>query len=175
MKEQPSRYALPEYERRFLLDAVPADADRARTITDRFIAGTRLRLRTVTDPDTGQILQRKVGHKVRPDPADPTIVLHTSIYLHRGELDVLAQLAAVEVTKTRHRWSHKGLPAAVDTYSGHLAGLVIAELNFADHATLVGFTPNPPLGAEVTHIHDVTGPGLADLTPARLATLRHRP
>jgi len=179
MTQPASRYALPEYERRFLLDAVPADADQALRITDRFIIDTRLRLRTVTDPATGEVLQHKIGHKVRPDPDDPTAMLHTSLYLDPAEVNVLAMLDAVEVTKTRRRWSHDGHAAAVDTYTGHLAGLVLAELNFADHASLLDYTPSPPLRCEVTNIAELTGPNLASLTPERLAahlnTLRHRP
>ena len=102
-----------------------------------------------------------------------------STYLDPAEVNVLAMLDAVEVTKTRRRWSHDGHAAAVDTYTGHLAGLVLAELNFADHASLLDYTPSPPLRCEVTNIAELTGPNLASLTPERLAahlnTLRHRP
>jgi hypothetical protein len=51
--EHSSGYARPECERRFLLENVPVDADQRRMITERYITGTRLRLRTVTDPDNG--------------------------------------------------------------------------------------------------------------------------
>lgn len=88
-------------------------------------------------------------------------------------------LHAVEVAKTRRRWSHDGRAAAVDKYAGHLVGLVLAELNFADHASLVDYKPSPPLEAEVTNLAELTGPDLASLTLERLAahldTLRQCP
>ncbi len=88
-------------------------------------------------------------------------------------------LDAVEVTKTRRRWTVDGHAAAVDAYTGRLAGLVIAELNFADHASLVAYEPSPPLRAEITHVDGLTGPNLAGLTPERLAahldTMRYGP
>lgn len=158
------RYARPEYERRFLLDAIPTDAADPRHITDRFLTGTRLRLRTVHDGATGEVLETKLGHKVRPDPADATTVLCTSLYLEPGEVEALLALEAVEVAKTRHRWSHDGHPIAVDSYDGHLAGLVVAELNFADPEQLAGYEPPPPLGPEITGVEALTGPNLARVT-----------
>jgi CYTH domain-containing protein len=157
----PGRYALPEYERRFLLDSVPVEASDPRVLVDRYLTGTRLRLRTVTDASTGALLERKLGHKVRADPDDPTFVWHTSLYLDDTEAALLAGLAAVEVTKTRHRWHHDGYPAAVDVINGP-TGLVIAELNFPDHASLRGYEPGAPLGAEITMVPALTGPGLAN-------------
>ncbi len=166
-----SRYSLPEYERRFLLEGIPSDADRPRMITDRYVLGTRLRLRVVVDRDTGEALQCKVGHKIRPEPADPTTVLHTSLYLDHAEMEVLEAVDAVEITRTRLRWSHDGYPAAVDAYHDHLEGFVVAELNFENPESLHAYEPTRPLGAEITHIEELTGPNLASLDPARLAEL----
>jgi len=171
MEDHSRRYARPEHERRFLLADIPRSASEPRAIRDRFIRGTRLRLRVVTDRATGEVLHRKAGHKVRFDESDPTSLLHTSLYLNSDELDVLGKLDADEVTKTRYRWILEGLPAAVDVYDGALAGLVIAELGFNGHDELRRFTPRSPLGLEITRLAELTGPNLASLDPGRLAQL----
>src|SRR4051794_21478599 len=59
------KYAIVERERRWLLDGmppVPDDASRVR-IVDRYLPGTRLRLRATTGVDGTTV--RKLGHKVR--------------------------------------------------------------------------------------------------------------
>jgi hypothetical protein len=74
----PDKYAKPERERRFLLAGVPDGATGGTLVRDRYIVGTRLRLRLVGE---GGAVVRKLGHKVRPNPVDPRLVLHTSLYL----------------------------------------------------------------------------------------------
>lgn len=164
------RYARPEYERRFLLAQLPGDACEPRVVSDRFIRGTRLRLRVVTDRASGEMLQRKAGQKVRPE-GDPTSLLHTSLYLDTGEFEVLRKLEADEVVKTRYRWRFEGRPVAVDVYEGPLVGLIVAELAFDDLDELRSFTPSEPLGPEITHVAELTGPNLAHLDPERVAQL----
>ena len=59
-----------------------AEAGDAREIVDRYVIGTRLRLRSVTaDGATAH----KLGGWVRPDPDDPMLVMHTSLYLSQEE------------------------------------------------------------------------------------------
>ena len=73
------KYAKLEIERRFVLDAVPTGAVDPVEITDRYIDGGHLRLRVVEAPAAPTVY--KLGHKHRPDPADATVVFHTTIYL----------------------------------------------------------------------------------------------
>ena len=58
----PLKYAHVETERRFLVRALPPGITRVSDITDRYLVGTRLRLREVT---TDGATTRKLGHKVR--------------------------------------------------------------------------------------------------------------
>jgi hypothetical protein len=58
----PLKYAHIETERRFLVRAVPAGVTSVSDITDRYVDGTRLRLREVT---TNGATTRKLGHKAR--------------------------------------------------------------------------------------------------------------
>ena len=66
------KYARAERERRFLLAAPPATAEVlvARRITDRYVTGTRLRLRHSQRLDTGE-LELKFTQKVPRDTPGP--------------------------------------------------------------------------------------------------------
>ncbi len=57
------KYAVLERERRFRVAAVPEGAVGTRESSDRYLEGTRLRLREVRELD-GEVI-RKLGHKVR--------------------------------------------------------------------------------------------------------------
>lgn len=162
------RYSIPEYERRFLLDAIPDAVTEPRQITDRFVIGTRLRLRVVWNLDQTEVLSRKLGQKIRPNPSDPTTVMHTTLYVDADELQVFEHLDALEICKIRYQWEVDGFPAAVDSYREHLGGLVLAELNFETAAQLEDYVPGPALGPETTHIASLTGPSLASISRSDL-------
>lgn len=91
------RYAHPERERRFLLSTPPVELDDPRHIVDRYIEGTRLRLRQITgDGPAGY----KLGQKVRVNEHDPSIVMLTNIYMTIEEYERLVTLPAAEIRKT---------------------------------------------------------------------------
>ncbi len=93
------KYAHVERERRWLLASVPDTAgSRVLRIVDRYVAGTRLRLRETTAAD-GTVV-RKLGHKVRIGEGAREVA-HTSLYLDDAEWDLLAALPARTLTKTR--------------------------------------------------------------------------
>jgi hypothetical protein len=96
------KYALVERERRFLLAVAPesAHAREVRRITDRYLTGTRIRLRRVDRPAPAQPefkLTRKVPAD-RPGPVQGTI---TNTCLSEAEYDVFAVPPATVLTKTR--------------------------------------------------------------------------
>ena len=99
--ERAGKYALVERERRFLLAAAPepSQAKEVRRITDRYLTGTRIRLRRVdrSAPDPSEFkLTQKVSAD-RPGPVQGTI---TNTYLSEAEYDVFAVLPAAVLTKT---------------------------------------------------------------------------
>ena len=158
------KYARPERERRFVLDAVPQGATAGRRIVDRYVRGTRLRLREVGEGDDADL---KLGHKIRPDEADPRLVLHTTIYLTRPEFDLLAALPADILVKQR-AWvpAHGGRRIAVDTFEGVRAGLILAEIELAE---IDGpFEPPTWALAEVSTDERFTGGRLATMTRGEL-------
>ena len=123
------KYAVVERERRFLLSRLPAGPPAlVRQITDRYLSGTRLRLREVTDAD-GRIT-RKLGHKVRMSDG-PAEVACTSCYLDDDEWDLLARLPGRVLRKTRHVYVRDGLTIAVDVLEN---GTVLAEIDDGDDA-----------------------------------------
>lgn len=155
-----SRYARVERERRWVLRAVPDLAGvLPQRIDDRYVDGTRLRLRTVTAPD-GTVV-RKLGHKTTPDPAAPSTVHHTSLYLSEAEHRVLSGLPARELVKDRYVVPHAGQRWAVDVFGGLLGGLVLLEVESGTDAELT--LPPYPVLREVTDDRTFTGGALAGL------------
>ncbi len=94
-------------------------------VTDRYLAGTRLRLRRV-DRSDGTVY--RLGQKVRVGPTDPEVVRITNVYLSAEEFAVLATLPAAELRKTRSYVDLDGRAVAVDQFHGRLDGVLLAEL-----------------------------------------------
>ena len=121
------KYAVVERERRFLLASLPEGAVSTKEIFDRYVLGTRLRLREVREDD-GTVV-RKLSHKVRlsDGPAD---VACTNFYLNEHEWAALCALPAQVLRKKRHILHRDGLVVAVDEHEG---GTLIAEIDDGDH------------------------------------------
>ena len=120
------KYAVVERERRFLIASLPDGVVSTKEILDRYVTGTRLRLREVRQGD-GTVI-RKLGHKVRLSQG-PAEVACTSIYLDEDEWALLFDLPAQLLRKTRHMVHRDGLVVAVDE---HQDGTLIAEIDDGD-------------------------------------------
>lgn len=122
-----TKYAQREYERRFLLAAVPpGDPVRITVLCDRYIDGTRIRLRKATETAAGATSTiYKLTQKV-PAP-DGTPGLITTFYLNHDEYRRLASLPAGVLVKTRYSLP----PFAVDVFAASRQGLILAELELA--------------------------------------------
>jgi CYTH domain-containing protein len=153
-----TKYARLEDEQRFVLPALPDGSHAPRLIEDRYVLGTRLRVRTVTD-EVSRGVVAKLGHKVRLDDAHPSAVWHTTMYVDDDELAVLAALRAATLTK--RRWTVAG--GAVDTFLGDLDGLVLFE------GPRPVVAPGPAV--EVTDDERFCGGALAALDPDGAAAL----
>jgi len=95
------KYSCIELERRFLVRALPpnivAGSYRWR-IVDRYIEGTRLRLRRM-ESAAGDRIQRKLTQKFS-ESAEPTVqTIITNIYLNEAEYRVLEALGGSEILK----------------------------------------------------------------------------
>lgn len=166
-----AKYARPEIERRFVLAQVPAEVSDAREIVDLYIVGTRMRLRSVSGPDG---IVYKLGHKVRPEPSDPGLVMHTSLYLSRPEFDVLGALPAHPLRKTRYRATLADGHLSIDVFHDALDGLILAEVDLhtdgvSEHFDLLAYCI-----ADVSRDERFTGVQLASTTRAVLLDAIHQ-
>ncbi len=150
----PLKYAVVERERRYLLGAVPDGVVETVEISDRYVDGTRLRLREVRAADG--TVTRKLTQKIRlGDGAEE--VACTNLYLDDAEWALLCGLPGRDLRKTRHKVRHDGGVIAVDV---HQDGAVVAEIDDGD-------APAGPLPewldvvADVTADERWTGGGLA--------------
>jgi hypothetical protein len=150
------RYALLERERRWL--AMPhalalCDEKTCRLLDDRYLIGTRLRLRAVHGPG-GEVIY-KLGCKY--ESADPTAVPVVSIYLSQAEYHALHALPAHASRKRRYRLADGSL----DVYEPPHAGLAIFEREFGSPDELQGYRAPTFAGAEITGEASFTGFALA--------------
>src|SRR3954451_22937395 len=118
------RYAHLEREQRWIAGGVPSGSTPVATIVDRYIRGTRLRLRR-SESGAGTLF--KLGQKVRDDPDSPVTVRLTNMYLSEIEYRALLVLPAAELSKTRTHMHWNDHVIAVDQFHGRLNGLVLSE------------------------------------------------
>ena len=122
------KYAVVERERRFLVSRLPEAVHERRRILDRYVTGTRLRLREVVTEEG--IVTRKLGHKVRLSEG-PHEIACTSLYLDDDEWDVLCRLPAKTLSKVRHLVTRDGVTVAIDELND---GTLLAEIDDQDGA-----------------------------------------
>ncbi len=144
-----------------MLHRLPDDLVDPVEIVDTYVARSTLRLRRMR---TASAAVYKLGQKVRQNPERPSPVHITNIYLTEGEFVLLGQLEGAMVSKTRWRWHVGDRVLSVDQFSGHLAGLVLAEVELGPEES----APPPPLlaRADVTEDDRFSGGRLANLGPA---------
>ena len=163
-------YARRERERRFLVRADPPCLRDTRTVEDRYLDGTRLRLRHV---HAGGRSVWKLTQKVRVDEADPADVRLTNTYLLEEEHARLSALPGRTLVKTR---SACGGGFVLDVFGGRLAGLRLAEVEVADLSAALVLPVW--LGPEVTSDDRFSGGSLSRLDDASakelLAEVRRR-
>jgi CYTH domain-containing protein len=150
---RPGKYARVERERRFLLAGPPdpSAVTAVRAVTDRYLDGTRLRLRRSERPDGTREL--KLTQKVPAARPGPVQGLVTNTYLSPAEYELLATLPAAVLAKTRLSVP----PLGIDVFAGPLHGLVLAEAEFMTDEQALAFAPPAGCAAEVTDDVRFTG------------------
>jgi CYTH domain-containing protein len=152
-------YARVERERRWLLPGLPDGVHDPAEIVDTYVAHSTLRLRRLR---SAAGTAYKLGQKVRHDPARPSLVQLTNIYLTEAEYERLVSALGGDVlTKTRWHWAPGGRVLSVDQFGGRLEGLVLAEVELGPDDD---GPPGPPVAvAEVTEDDRFAGGRLAQL------------
>lgn len=164
-----TKYARREHERRFLLaDLPPGEPVRTVVIHDRYLTGTRLRLRRMGQvAPPGQAVVYKLTQKVPAPDGGPGLLTNT--YLSEPEFNVFAALPGAVLVKTRHSFP----PLGVDVFGGELDGLLLAEAEFETEEECEAFIPPDFVVAEVTHDVRFTGGALVTTDAAGIrAALR---
>ncbi|MDP1528621.1 MAG: hypothetical protein Q8M05_04500 [Rhodoferax sp.] len=154
---KPEKYAAVERERRWLCAALPdLPVLRAEAIRDLYVADSHLRLREARPAGGGAVIYRL---SKKADLA-PDRRLITTLYLTPAEYALFAGWPGAVLQKTRHYYAAEGATLSVDRFEGALAGLYLAEAEFADDAAMAAFSHPPFALREVTEEARYTGGAL---------------
>ncbi len=168
------KYAHIERERRFLIDRA-SRPDLAGLpfvrIEDRYIEGTRLRLRRMRDSTTGLVVLKLTKKYEAADMLARQIV---TAYLTEAEFDVFASLPAFPLSKRRYTVEAREGEFGIDLFEGALDGLELGEIELADDAALRALVAPSWAIADVSEDIRYEGGHLARLQSADLPGLLPR-
>ena len=142
-----------EFQRTFLLEALPEPLTRASRhiqIFDNYIADTRIRLRSIRDPQTRtwtRILQQRFPIAEN----DPAALRIEEIYLNDAEYDRFKLFEGTEIRKNRYFHEFDSKIFVFDVFLGELWGLNMAKIEFENVDDQRRFEPPPFLFLEVTN------------------------
>lgn len=158
-QEGEPKYARIEFERRWLADGARRPALEGCPFTeveDRYLRGTRMRLRRMTGRDGIQWkLTKKYGCA---DPAARPIV---TTYLTEVEYELLRSVPAHALDKRRYHLQLENRRWSLDLFEGALTGLELLECETADRAALDALVPPDWALYEVTALPQWQGGALA--------------
>lgn len=167
------KYAQIERERRWLLAALPdllQNSQDFQRIKDRYITGTPLRLRQMTDAN-GQVTALKLTQKYQAADQTAYATTITNFYLDEASYALLETLPAQILVKKRFRLVNGRFTYSIDQFGGPLTGLVLAEIEQPDMASLLT-VPDPPAALrEVTADLHFTGGELVKLSAVQCQQL----
>jgi len=164
------KYAHIERERRFLVDPGkrPGLAGLSFVeIEDRYLDGTRLRLRRMRDSASGAVVFKLTKKYETGDVRARPIV---TAYLTEAEYRVFETLPARCLVKRRCTVEAEGGAFGIDLFQGELEGLALAEIECADQAALNALIV-PDWAIEVSDDPRFEGGYLAQLTVAEMTAL----
>ena len=161
--EHIGKYARLELERRFLVETPPVGLTNGWLITDRYLSGTRLRLRRMDKSDGSKTIY-KLGQKFRGPDQGPTQATMTTMYLNVEEYERLSSLDSAEIEKVRFDFDVDGLHFSLDIFQHELEGLVLAEIEKPDAGSLALVEPPDSTWIDVTEEHFFSGAALAQLS-----------
>jgi CYTH domain-containing protein len=163
------------HERRFLLPSLPRTlaTGTAMLVEERYLAGTRLRLRRMICPAVGGPGELTIGQRVRTATDRISRVTLTG-RLTEPEYAVLARLPADLLVWRRYGVNLSGRRCSVDVFEGELAGLVLAHAAFQSLTEAWWFEPPVYAVAEVTGDDRFWEEELARTSAARLAAVVER-
>jgi CYTH domain-containing protein len=161
METEETKYTRVEYERRFLVsphaDWRTTAEPYSKTFEDKYLHNTRLRLRLLTDSDTGRRLIKLNKKLDSPSPYFQTV---SRILLSPDEYKLLDSLEGDRVRKTRYYHNYLGRVFSIDVFEGELEGLVLCETEADGLEELMKAEPPAYAKREVTEDGFFTGGSL---------------
>jgi len=157
------KYGKYEFERTYLLDQdclknMPPGT--CKYIHDKYIAGTRLRLRKVLKDD---ITTYKLTQKEELIPPQRGILKINTLYLSKEEYDKMNLLEGVEIYKERHVYQIDQTTIGIDKISLAGENIFMAEVEFETEAKMHAFRMPLPNLMEVTAKPTYSGYQMAQL------------
>ena len=144
------KYARIELERRWLVDNArrpSLDGCDFTLIEDRYLAGTRLRLRRMKRAREDRALL-KLTKKYETDRPEARPIVTT--YLSEPEFDAFAGLPAASLRKRRYHLAFDGRYWSLDLFEGALGGLELLEVEADSDAELAALVPPTWCSSEIT-------------------------
>jgi CYTH domain-containing protein len=144
------KYARPELERRWRVDPAlrpPVEGVDFVVIEDRYLTGTRLRLRRITRRDGWTACKLTKKYETERPEARPIV----TTYLTEAEYALFAALPAHAMHKRRYHFPIEGRYWSLDLFEDSLEGLALVEVEVPDEAALAALVPPPWATKEVTH------------------------
>jgi nicotinamidase-related amidase/CYTH domain-containing protein len=168
MVAETPKYSRMERERRYLITDPAwrdAAAPSARRIEDWYLANCRLRLRRLTELDTGrEVLKLTKKYGSESSYTQPIV----TVLLSAVEYQTFLTLPGYRLEKVRHSLKHQGRVFSVDVFGGPLAGLTLAETNADELEELMSLSVPPFAAREVTEDPWFSGGNLCRVGRAEL-------
>jgi len=168
MDIEETKYTRVEYERRFLVspqaDWRSAVEPYSKTFEDKYLQPGRLRLRTLTDSDTGR---RLIKLTKKYESESPYFQKIGRILLSPEEYELFDALKGDRLRKTRYYHIEQGRVFSIDVFEGELDGLVLCETEAEGLDELMSIQPPAYARHEVTEDPFFTGGNLCRTTRAQ--------
>jgi CYTH domain-containing protein len=139
--------------RSFLIEGLPDPLTRASAhiqLFDNYIPETRLRLRSIRNPETKE-WTRVLQQRFPAVPGELSSLKLAEIYLSESEYAHFQTFEGLEIRKNRYFHEFDRRSFAFDVYLGRLWGLNIARVEFDNESELAAFEPPPFAVFEVTN------------------------
>lgn len=159
-----NKTAQTELHRLFLIERLPEPLTRASShvqIFDNYIENTRLRLRSIRDPNS-KTWTRILQQRFPAVEGEYAITKLAEIYLNDAEYALFERFEGREIRKNRYFHEFDAGLFAFDVYLGGLWGLNMARVDFDSRDRMENLVPPPFAIFEVTNDPFFAGENLVD-------------
>ena len=133
---------MPEIERKFTVEDIPDGLlGRGSAIGQGYLSVELVEVRIRSRDEAHELTVKSLGGLRRAE---------INLPLTTEQFQELWPFVGAAVEKTRHLVDHDGRLIEVDTYSGRLAGLIVAEVEFPSEEEAAEFSTPDWFGREVT-------------------------